>query len=331
MNRAGNSQNVLRVYDAGRWRDATPAALRFPASPGIENVTFVNRRDGWIDSFNCAMAGVQLFRTTDGGRSWRSLGTKTGHSCSSGNTYLSFVDAQQGWMEPVSPTGPGGALLETTDGGTKWKQIATLGQSSLPCLGPIAFVSRSVGWQARCDDEGSSNVFSTTDGGRRWKRVPLAVKNGRLDLPWFHGKDGVEAATQSTRPYTGSGVTRAVVFSVTHDGGRSWEQRATRRIPACPVPAYFTNSWPASVAGKDVWWVVAGRDRPIVQVTTDAGRTWRSVVARGLPTRRCSIVDVSAAGPNDAWVRVVTGRYRSDLFRTSDGGRTWRRVDLFRR
>ena len=333
-NQADRTRFVLRVFDGGRWRDATPAALRSPGSDDVEDVSFVNRRDGWIATFNCAMAAVQLFRTTDGGRSWRSLGTKSGHSCSSGATFLSFINSQQGWMEPVSPTGPVGALLKTTDGGTTWKHIATgpaVGPGrSLPCLGPIAFVSRSTGWQARCD-EGSSEVFSTTDGGRRWKRAPIAVRNGHLDLPWFHGNDGVEAATESTRPAGRDGLTHAVVFSVTHDGGRSWEKRATRRIPACPLTAYFTDFWPASIGGKEAWWVVAGRDRPTVQVTTDGGRSWRSVVARGLPTRRCSILNVSAAGPTDAWVTALTRKYRTDLFRTSDGGRTWQRVDLFRR
>src|SRR5690349_18952062 len=72
------TRHVLRVFDGGRWRDATPAALRPPAFPrdgidGVDDVWFVSRRDGWIATFNCSKAAVRLFHTTDGGRSWRSL------------------------------------------------------------------------------------------------------------------------------------------------------------------------------------------------------------------------------------------------------------------
>jgi hypothetical protein len=75
---------------------------------------------------------------------------------------------------------------------------------------------------------------------------------------------------------------------------------------------------------------VAGRSKPLVQVTTDGGRRWRMVVAHGLPSRPCSVTSVSAASATVAWV-VARGRgYSSGLFQTSDGGRTWHRVVLHR-
>jgi photosystem II stability/assembly factor-like uncharacterized protein len=80
--------------------------------------------------------------------------------------------------------------------------------------------------------------------------------------------------------------------------------------------------WPASIADAQVWWVVAGG---VVQVTTDAGRHWRSVAAHGLPAARCSVSSVSAASATAAWV--VAGGV---LYRTGDGGRTWQRVTLLR-
>src|SRR5207237_9535583 len=127
---------------------------------------------------------------------------------------------------------------------------------------------------------------STGAAGRSGKRMRIAIPNGgddRRDLPRFDEGDGVVAATIGTRPFSENGRTRAVVFSVTHDGGHVWTVQSTRRIDSCPLNAYYTNVWPAAVADQRVWWIVAGSSRPTAQVTTDAGGTWRTSAAHGLP------------------------------------------------
>jgi hypothetical protein len=337
--RAYRSQIRLLVFDGGRWRDATPPALRPPAfaRDGIDHVddiAFVGRQDGWLAAFDCARAAVQLYRTTDGGRTWLSLGRPASHSCSApGTTFLSFVDARHGWLEPVSPTGPAGSLFKTGDGGLSWEQIATGPPGPggwLPCAAPIRFVSLSTGWMGRCD-ESRSGAFSTTDGGRRWTRTAIGVGDARLDLPWFNGSEGVEAATVGTGATGESGHTRAVVFSITHDGGRVWTTRSTRPIASCVLSGYNTDLWPTGIVNSRVWWIVSGRDEPTVQITTDGGRTWTTTVAHGLPSRPCSVVDVSAAGARTAWLVARVNKYGSALFRTIDGGRHWRPVTIFKR
>jgi photosystem II stability/assembly factor-like uncharacterized protein len=79
-----------------------------------------------------------------------------------------------------------------------------------------------------------------------------------------------------------------------------------------------------------VWWIVAGRNRPVVQVTSNAGRQWHRVLARGLPTRPCAVTSVSAAGRNTAWVVARDRGPNTALFQTGDGGRTWHRTILLR-
>ena len=85
---AGSAKTQIRlfVYDHGHWRDASPAALRSPAFPrdgvdAVDDVDFVSSRVGWLATFNCSLASVHLYRTSDGGRTWRSLGRPDGHSC----------------------------------------------------------------------------------------------------------------------------------------------------------------------------------------------------------------------------------------------------------
>jgi photosystem II stability/assembly factor-like uncharacterized protein len=201
---------------------------------------------------------------------------------------------------------------------------------ALPCLAPIHFVSPWTGWMARC---GNGRVFSTHEGGRHWSRETIRIPNGsdaRFDLPRFVGRAGVIAATLGSRPPTELARTRAVVFSVSRDGGRDWSVRSIRQVASCALTPYFTALWPASVVDARVWWIVAGRSRPVVQVTRNAGRRWHTVGARGLPTRPCSVMSVSAAGTNVAWVVARHGGSNTALFQTGDGGRTWHRTILLR-
>jgi hypothetical protein len=175
-------------------------------------------------------------------------------------------------MEPVSPNGPVGELLGTNDGGRAWQRLASgppgavrPGAPALPCLAPIRLVSRTTGLMARCGD---GRVFSRRDGGRHWSRAAIRTPNGsfaRFDLPRFVGRTGVVAATLGSRAPTEPGRTRAVVFSVSRDGGQDWSVRAIRQIASCALAPYFA----AFVAGErrrrasgGSWW--ADR-RPVVQ------------------------------------------------------------------
>jgi photosystem II stability/assembly factor-like uncharacterized protein len=332
-----NAHTVIGLFvnDHGRWRNVTPPTLRADGIDAIDDVAFTDLRHAWVAGYNCAEAAVYLYRTSDGGRSWQSLGKPTTHSCGGGPTFLSFADDEHGWMEPVSPNGPVGELLGTKDGGRTWKRLASgppaqVRSSGLPCLAPIHFVSPSTGWMARC---GNGRVFSTHDGGRHWSRARIRIPNGsdaRFDLPRFVGRAGVIAATLGSRPPTEIARTRAVVFSVSRDGGRDWSVRSIRQVASCPLTPYFTALWPTSVVDAHVWWIVAGRSRPVVQVTRNAGQQWHTVGARGLPTRPCSVTSVSAAGANVAWVVARDGGSNTALFQTGDGGRTWHRTILLR-
>jgi len=334
----GKTTIGLFLYDQGSWRNVTPPTLRTDGIDVIDDVTFADPRHGWAAGYNCGEAAVYLYRTSDGGRTWRSLGKQATRSCGGGPTFLSFVDDEHGWMEPVSPNGPVGVLYGTNDGGNTWKRLATgppvqvrPGAPALPCLAPIRFVSRATGWLARC---GNGAVYSTDDAGRHWRRASITTPTGsdaRFDLPVFFGRAGVIAATLGTRPPAEPGHTRAVVFSVSRDGGEDWSVRSVRPIASCALTPFFTASWPASVAAARVWWIVAGASRPIVQVTSDAGRHWRSVVADGLPTGRCSVTSVSAADSRVAWAVARDGGSNTGLFRTSDGGHTWKHTILLRR
>lgn len=324
----------LFTYGGGRWRNATPPMLRADGINTIDDVAFIDRQHGWVAAYNCGNVGVYLYRTSDGGHSWQSFGKVGYHSCGGGPTYLSFIDDRHGWMEPVSPNAPEGELFGTSDGGRTWTHLASgppaqVQGPALPCLAPIRFVSATTGWMGRCGDGG---MYKTVDGGRRWRRVTIrfaSSSRARFDLPSFDGSAGVVAATLGTRAPTEAAQTRDVAFFDSHDGEQHWTVRSIRPIASCPLMAYVTaNLWPAGIASSRVWWIVAGGSRSAVQVTADAGKHWRTATAQGLPSRRCSVTNISAANANDAWAVARGAGYNTALFQTVDGGRIWRRVTL---
>jgi photosystem II stability/assembly factor-like uncharacterized protein len=321
----------LFVYDHRRWRNVTPPALH---ANGIDDVAFTDRRHGWVAAYNCGEVAVYLYRTSDGGRSWRSLGKPATHSCGGGPTFLSFVDPRHGWMEPVSPNGPGGELLRTNDGGATWSRVASLHQEKpgLPCLAPIAFTSRSTGWMghstvARHDSSGglcAAHLYETKTAGQTWQahaiQLPRTFGKPVIDTPRFFGHFGVVAAT------LGGKSARAVAFAASTNVGNTWSVRSLRPISSCSPRDAF---WPASVANNGVWWIVAGRRQTFAHVTSDAGHHWHTVVAHGLPRRSCAVTRVSAADASLAWVVARYGRgLNTALFQTRDGGRTWHRATL---
>lgn len=317
------------VFDHGRWRNVTPPHLHADA---IDDIDFLDSRHGWIAAYDCGNVNVYLYRTSDGGRTWQSLRVKGEHSCGGGPTWLSFADREHGWMEPVSPNGPSGTLLQTSDGGQTWTSIASL-ERNLPCLAPIGFVSRNVGWMGRCDD---NRVYFTRDGGRRWRAISLRIAKPpdvqQLDVPRFFGRTGVEAATlgEAVTANRSSLHERAVAFSVSTDGGRTWRLRSERRVTPCTQygGVFYPSSWSAGIAGRSVWWVVSSGLKPLVQITDNSGSTWQTVVPRGIPRGACAITSVSAANNRSAWVVARTSIYDSRLYETRDGGHTWRLVTL---
>lgn len=331
---------ALFLYEAGRWRNVTPPAVRLDAISSIDDVAFVDSRHGWVAAYDCAKATASIYRTSDGGQSWQSLGSPAGHSCGGGPTFLSFIDARHGWMEPISPNGPAGSLMRTADGGRTWKFLLSnggrVGTASLPCLAPIRFVSHSTGWMGRCQN---GELYATADGGRHWKRVAVQFfdrADALLDLPWMSGRSAVVSAIVGARPpLAGDARTRMADFLTSPDGGRSWRVGATRPIGECPMNAYgsWNNTyWPASVLNARVWWIVSDASKPIVQVTANAGKSWRTILrTRGLPTASCSVLSVSPTSSASAWVVARTGGTSSGLFHTTDGGRYWQSVLLLKK
>jgi photosystem II stability/assembly factor-like uncharacterized protein len=213
--------------DGGRnWARTTPGA------PAPKRIHFVDSNRGF------ALSGVHdLIGTTDGGRSWRSLGTWPDLALND----LTFLDAQRGWA-----VGGSGALVRTTDGGRSWTldRVPEFEKD----LFRVLFVQRNLGFVVGANQA----VLRTRDGGKTWQML-VSGRANLYALEFVDARQGFVAGDEG-------------LVMATTDGGDSWTPR--------PVP---TSEPIRSLSFSDPLRGVAGGAGGMLFATRNAGRTWRRV------------------------------------------------------
>jgi photosystem II stability/assembly factor-like uncharacterized protein len=188
-----------------------PTLGRFEFEPG--------GRIGWLSS---TMFSSPLYRTTNGGLTWRPVSLRAPKGAIRGLPAV-FSRTQ---IEPVTIEAGGTASLRvylSKDGGSTWSPISSLPDAARPsCPAALAtsFPGPSIGWAAAFRKR-QVVAYRTTDQGRQWSAhvTPAPVPR---DLC---GPDQI-AALGSSRAWL---VTPAIPGSVTRiyataDGGRSWQR-----------------------------------------------------------------------------------------------------------
>ena len=218
------------------------------------------------------------------------------------------LDASTGWVllsNCIQPlTGPCHySVIHTSDGGRTWSKSVQVGPSS---DGSDAGVPRKLTFINPNDgfEYGSTSAFATHDGGRTWKAVGLqpywfASIKGRGTTAWVIS---YPCAKGTLCPYE-------VRLSV--DAGRTWSA-------AHALPAGFSPE--DAVAIADTGLLVASVPAGGIELTLDAGTTWRSVAAKCPPTTARSVVTTDDG--NELWV-LCQGSGFTKLVVSTDGGKSW--------
>jgi photosystem II stability/assembly factor-like uncharacterized protein len=248
------------------------------------------------------LGAPKVWRTTDGGATWRqtakltgdalindvafssaadgwAIGTYLWHTTDGGLTWHRVRSASGGIRldvrgDDIWDVGVGGAL-HSTDGGAHWTMTSAV--SGLE----VSFADASDGWVA------DGAVYRhTTDGGTTWSS---------LTSPAPHAITSLSAAPDGTV----WGVAGRVVVSP--DGGLHWRY-ATRRTVAAVSAVSARQAW--AVGGKG-----------LIMHTSDGGRHW--TLQAGHVGSYLGSVDF--VDPSHGWAGGLNGV----VLRTTDGGRHW--------
>jgi photosystem II stability/assembly factor-like uncharacterized protein len=231
-------------------------------------IHFIDVNNGYVllDSEpGLGMMEKSLYRTADGGNSWKRIGNLTG-SIKAYPTGITFQDSQNGWITSSNHGQEYILTFRTKDGGKSWKpeqlkKPAALaaftysnsyppkfsGKDNMKGILPLEIV----------DDGIRSMVFYTSDnGGRTWKLGPQLLGTEAARTTWLNAREGWA-------------LQEGGKLVATVNGGVSWRLIATSQLFAKAENIQF-------VTPKNGWLAGPG----FLQTTTDGGVTWKPLVSK---------------------------------------------------
>ena len=292
----------------------------------FRGLSAVSARVAWV-------SGTQgtVLRTTDGGRTWQSVGPP-------GTGTLQFrdveaFDADHAVILSIGP-GTGSRVYRTDDGGGHWRETFrnTDAAAFYDCL---AFFYPWRGW-ARSDPVGGRfRVQATFDVGRTVLQVP---DDGFP--PALPGEAGFAASGQcvtTSGPFdawlaTGGGATARVLHS--GDGGFHWTAAGTPLPSSASAGVFavaFRTPWQGVAIGGD--FANPAAPGPAVALSGDGGRTWHTPgeypagYRSGLAWRGGAVLAVGPGGSDYSpdggrhWTSFDTGSF--DSVDCTPGGACW--------
>jgi photosystem II stability/assembly factor-like uncharacterized protein len=225
--------------------------------------------------------GDGVYKSEDGGKSWRNTGLKASEHI--GKIVVSPKDPSVVYVAAQGPLwAPGGdrGLYKTTDGGKTWNAVLTIDENTgvtdvvMDPRDPDTLVAAS--YQRRrhvftlIDGGPGSGVHKTTDGGKTWKKITSGLPKeemGRIGLAIAPTEpDTLYALVETAAANKAGGTFRST------NRGESWEKRGDY-VPGGPM--YYQEisvdpKDPERLYSMDVF----------LKVSDDAGKTWRNLGER---------------------------------------------------
>jgi len=276
---AGGGETCIRGNTApgeGVWvtRDAGRTWSRIEFFDQKSHITKIRVHPGdpntvWVGVFGHAFGANEqrgVFKTTDGGRTWKKVLYRDDRTAISdlildpndpNVLYAAFWHAYRTpWS--MNSGGPGGGIFKSTDGGETWKELtanAGLPKGAWGKIGLAVSPARSTRvWAIIEADEGG--VYRSDDGGTAWQK--LNDNRNLRQRAWYYSH--IYADPRDTNVVYGLNVQ----FFRSVDGGRTFSQQLN--------PPHGDN--------HDLWIAPNNPDRMInandggANVSTNRGATW---------------------------------------------------------
>jgi len=255
--------------------------------------------------------GDGVYRSADGGASWKNLGLK--HSEHISKIIVSPKDSDTVWVAAQGPLWSKGGdrgLFLTHDGGTRWKQV--LGDDQWTGVTDVAMDPRdpdvlyAATWQhqrsiaAYMGGGPNTAIYRSTDGGKHWAKLKKGLPEGNM------GKIGLAISPQKPDVvYADIELNRRKggLYKST-DRGNSWKKQSDT-VSGATGPHYYQELY-ASPHAFDRLYLVDVR----VQISEDGGKTFRRMKEENKHSDNHAIA-FRADDPNYLLVGTDGGLYES--------------------
>ncbi len=174
--------------------------------------------------------GDGVYRTDDGGKTWRHLGLEKTQYI--GRVHVHPTNPEVAWIAAIGPvfrSSPDRGIYKTTDGGKSWKKTLFIsdkaGANDLTFAPQNPSVMMAATWEVNrtpysLNSGGpGSGMHLSTDGGETWKNI--SDRPGLPMQPW--GKVGVSISAADPNRVYAMIEARAGGLYRSDDGGETWE------------------------------------------------------------------------------------------------------------
>ena len=275
-------------------------------------------------------AGGGVWKTTDGGATWKPMSDGQLNSGSVGAIAVSESDPSVVYVGMGEPdirgnASPGDGVYKSNDGGRTWKHLGLektqqIGAVRIHPKNPDIVYVAALGHQFGPNEE--RGIYKTVDGGKTWKQVfTRGPKAGAVELVIDPNNPNTLYATfwevYRTPWILESGGPGSGLFK-SDDGGESWTDLS--RNQGMPKGILGRIGVTVSPVNSDrVWALVEAEDGGVFR-SEDAGKTWNRVNEQRILRQRAWYYSRIFADPLKLDTVFVTnvGFYRSD-----DGGKTY--------
>ena len=141
---------------------------------------------GEVNSSRSSYSGTGVFRSTDGGKSWKHLGLGESHHI--GRILLHPKDPNTAWVAALGhlyTENPERGVFKTSDGGKTWQKVLFVNNNTgavdllLDPVNPNTLYAATwersrKAWDFTESGEGSG-IYKSTDGGKTWRKLTTAT------------------------------------------------------------------------------------------------------------------------------------------------------------
>ena len=284
-------------------------------APSAPDVVWVGT--GENNSQRSVSYGDGVYRSLDGGQSWKNMGLK--RSLHIGRIVIHPTDPEIVWVAAMGPLwGPGGerGVYKTVDGGTNWELVLEIDENTgvvdlvqdprdPDVLYAASYQRRRHLWTL-IDGGPGSGIHKTVDGGRTWSKLTSGLPSvdlGRIGLAIApKAPDTVYAIVEAAQDKGG--------FFRSTDGGASWDKRSDY---VAGSPQYYNELIADPVDPDRVYSVDT-----FLRTTEDGGRTWQRLSVKA------KHVDDHAVWVDPVRTEHLLAGCDGGIYESFDRGQTWR-------